>query len=456
MAVRALLQLLRHHWRLILACVLVTVATAGVVVWQTTPQYSASARLFVSTRLQDSTQAYEGSLFSEQRVASYSRLATDPALMSRVIERLQLEMTPHDLAGHITAQVLPETVILQIDAQAPSPAGAERLAAVTAAELSTYIEELETPVGEARSPIKATFVSSSPPVLAAPKPARNFTLAVGLGLVVGLAAAVLRELLETTIRGAEDVGEAANAAVMGTIGFDSSAAKTPLARSSDPRSARAEAFRMLRTNLQFVDVDKDSRVFVVTSAMPGEGKTTTSIDLASSFAQTGQRVLLLEGDLRGAKIAGRLRLEPEIGLTTVLVGGTPFEQAIQYGSETELAVLTSGTIPPNPAELLQTDAMRDVLRQARKDFDIVLIDAPPLLTVTDAALLAAQSDGALVVVQHGRTTKEQLRHAVQRLHAVDARAVGVVLNMVPKGAQQGSYGYRYGHYGREPGSERSE
>lgn len=445
MEVRAFLHLLTRHWRLIVACLLVSVAAAAVVTWQTPPRYSASARLFVSTRLQDNTQAYEGSLFSEQRVASYTRLATDPALMARVIERLHLGSTPGALSQSISAEVLPETVILQITAQDSQAAHAERLARTTAAELSDYIQELETPTGASTSPIKATLLSASPAVLTAPKPVRNLTLAALVGLLAGVVAAVLRELLETTLRNGEDVGEVTTVAVMGNIGFDSTAARRPLLTSLDPRSPRSEAFRILRTNLQFVEVDKESRVFVVTSPVPGEGKTTTAINLAISFAQTGQKVLLLDGDLRSARVADYLGLSSEVGLTTALVGSTSFLEAIQYCTEPHLAVLTSGELPPNPAELLQTDAMHDVLRQARKEFDMVIVDGPPLLSVTDAALLARESDGALVVIRHGRTTKEQLRHALGRLDVVDARAVGIVINMVPRSGGQNSYGIDYGY-----------
>ena len=173
---------------------------------------------------------------------------------------------------------------------------------------------------------------------------------------------------------------------------------------------------MLRTNLQFVDVDKDSKVFVVTSSLPAEGKTTTATNMAITLAQAGQRVLLIEADLRRPKVAENLRLETAVGLTTVLVGKIGLEDAIQeYAAVPNLSVLTSGAIPPNPAELLQSQAMAEVLVQLRKTFDVVIVDAPPLLPVTDAALLTAQSDGALLVVRHGKTTKEQVKHSMERL-----------------------------------------
>jgi capsular exopolysaccharide synthesis family protein len=172
--------------------------------------------------------------------------------------------------------------------------------------------------------------------------------------------------------------------------------------------------------------------------------------VAITMAQAGQKVLLVEGDLRRPKIADNLQLETAVGLTTVLVGRIELEDAIQEHAVPNLSVLTSGAIPPNPSELLQSQSMKDVLSHLRKEYDVIVIDAPPLLPVTDAALIAAQSDGALVVVRHSKTTKDQLRHAVERLEAVDARALGVVLNMVPqRRASDSYYGYGYG-YGYAP------
>uniref|UniRef100_UPI0012F833BE CpsD/CapB family tyrosine-protein kinase n=1 Tax=Nocardioides alkalitolerans TaxID=281714 RepID=UPI0012F833BE len=255
-----------------------------------------------------------------------------------------------------------------------------------------------------------------------------------------------------TIKNAEEVTSVASAPLLGAIAFDGATKTEPLVTSLPSHAPRAEAFRVLRTNLQFVDVDAESKIFVVTSALPSEGKTTTSVNLAITLAQAGQRVLLIEGDLRRPKALEALNIDAAVGVTTVLVGKVSFPDAIQKHSESDLHVLGAGAVPPNPAELLQSRAMADLLSEARSAYDIVIIDAPPLLPVTDAALITAQSDGALLIVRHGKTTRDQLTGAVDRLQQVGGDLVGVVMNMVPtkRGAGYGDgYGYGYG-YGYAP------
>ena len=207
----------------------------------------------------------------------------------------------------------------------------------------------------------------------------------------------------------------------------------------------AEAFRVLRTNMQYVEVDQDQRVFVVSSSLPGEGKSTTAVNLAITLALAKQRVALVECDLRRPLIAKRLGLDDGVGTTSVLIGKVALRDALQPYGDTGLDVLACGPIPPNPSELLQSHAMEKLLGELREQYDIVILDAPPLLPVTDAALLAAQADGALLVVRHGKTTRDQLRHAVERIEAVDAKPIGVVINLAPARRTGRSYGYGYGY-----------
>ena len=187
--------------------------------------------------------------------------------------------------------------------------------------------------------------------------------------------------------------------------------------------------------------------------MPGEGKSTTAVNAALAMVSAGQRVLLVDGDLRRPQVHSMLNLEGSVGLTTALVGQSTLEEVIQTHAESGLHVLAAGRLPPNPAELLQSKAMVELLSRVRGMFDVVLIDTPPLLPVTDAAVIASQTDGAVVVVRFGKTTKDQLGSAVERLHAVDSAPLGIILNMVPTG-RSGGYGYGYGYAPDPQGSAR--
>lgn len=450
MELRDYLRIARRRWQLIAGCVVVVVAIAAAVTLEMTPEYQSQAQLFVSTPADNSVStAYQGGLFSAQQVTSYAELVGSRALSRRVIADLGLEhSSPAAMSEQVSASVVPDTVLISVTATDPSPKRAQAIAQATAEELSGAVRRLETPPGKKRAPIKASVSdhASLPTSPVSPNPLGNVGLGILLGLLLGFGLAVLRELLDTSVKTAEDVDEVAHAPVLGTIAFDSAASRRPLVTDLDTHAPRIEAFRVLRTNMQFIDVDAKNRVYVVSSSVPTEGKTTTATNLAITLAQAGERVLLLEGDLRRPKMADNLGLEAAVGLTTVLLGRIGVHEATQHPlAAPELSVLTSGGLPPNPSELLQSNAMVELLHELRNDYDVIIIDAPPLLPVTDAALLAARSDGALLVVRHSKTTRDQLSHTIGRLDAVGAKTLGVVLNMIPRRRTDDDYGYGYGY-----------
>ncbi|MBC7632004.1 polysaccharide biosynthesis tyrosine autokinase, partial [Aeromicrobium sp.] len=344
---------------------------------------------------------------------------------------------------------------LRISITDTSPAEAKRLTQATAQVFVKYVAELETPPGKSAAPVKASIVdrATTPVSPISPQPTRNVLLAAILGLLAGAGVAVLRDTLDTRVSSVEDLAESTgDAPVLGNIHFDKFALKNPLITELSSHAPRVEAFRVLRTNLQFLNVDASHKVFVVTSALPGEGKSSTACNLALTLADSGQRVLLIEGDLRRPKATTYFGLENTVGVTTVLLGRLKFDEAIQ-SVVPRADLLASGRTPPNPAELLQSVAMRKLIAEAREQYDVVLIDAPPLLPVTDASLLAANSDGAILVVRHNLTTRDQVADAVTRLQSVDARLLGTVVTMAPEPRRgRGSYGYGYG-YGYAPEAE---
>lgn len=450
MELRDYLRVLRRRWVSILV---VAVCAAGVAMGLTalqTPMYASNARLFVTTSETDTGTLLQGGQFSAQRVKSYADLIDSRELATRVVADLGLDVDPDALSQNVTATVGVDTVNLTLTVTDPDAHEAQRLAQAYAGALVDLVRELETPPGGSEAPVKATIVDaasiSETPV--SPRPVRNLGLGVVLGLLLGFGLAVLREVLDTRVTSADDLSEITQAPTLGAIVQDATVTKAPLITQVSSHAPRAESFRVLRTNLQFVDVDSDHKIFVVTSSVAEEGKTNTAVNLALSLAQGGGRTLLVECDLRRPKAAERLGFDGAIGVTSVLVGRVTLADALQKDPVTSLEFLAAGPIPPNPAELLQSNAMTELLEAVRSSYDVVVLDAPPLLPVTDAALLAAKSDGAMLVVSHGKATREQVRHSVERLEQVDAQLVGIVMNKVPTKSKGYGYGYGYG-YGPE-------
>lgn len=450
MEFRAYLNVLRRNLLLIGACTAVVMGLVAFASYRTTPLYESTARVFVSASQPGAAEAYAGGLLSEQRATAYVALVDSRVLAEQVKEELGLGVSVPDLTDQVGAIVVKDTGVLQLTVTDPDPHHAQLLAETYAEELIKLARDLDTPERSSTSPVKISVIDpasySATPV--SPQPVRNLVLALLFGLVLGVAVALLRELLDTTVKNPDDLASATDAALMGSIVQESAGNRGRLVTELDVNAPRVEAFRVLRTNIQFVEVDQSNKVFVVSSAVQEEGKTSTAVNLALSLAQVGIRVLLVDGDLRRPAIAGMLGLDESAGVTTVLLGKISLREAVQRHAITDLDVLTSGMIPPNASELLQSKAMAALMTQMRAAYDVVIIDSPPLLPVTDAALLASQADGALLVVRHGRTTRDQLATAVDRLEQVDAALVGVVMNMVP--LSKSVLGYSYRSYGHRP------
>ncbi|MBM7783840.1 polysaccharide biosynthesis tyrosine autokinase [Tenggerimyces flavus] len=450
MELREYLRTIRKQWLILTICAALAVAAAAILVLRTTPVYAAKTTLFVSvTQTEDSAaSAYQGGLFSQQRAKSYTDLVSGESVTTAVIQDLNLQMKPSELAAKVKAKVVPDTVLLDITVTDTDPRRAQALAAAVSSQFAKFVTELERPSPDSPSPIKATVIDAPevPTSPIAPTPTRTLGLGLVLGLAFGVAIAVLRESLDNSIKTPDVLSARTGAPTLAVIAHDQEAATNPLVVQIEPRSPRAEAFRQLRTNLQFIDVDRSPKTIVLTSSVPSEGKTTTTCNLALTLAQAGQRVILVEGDVRRPRVGEYLGIESAVGLTSVLIGRVDPEDAIQPWGDIPLEVLASGPIPPNPSELLQSRAMQLLLKELDKRADVILIDAPPLLPVTDAALLARQADGAVLIVRHGKTTGDQVEQAIGNLAKVDARLLGTVLNMAPaKGPEAYTYGYGYGY-----------
>jgi non-specific protein-tyrosine kinase len=384
---------LRRRWRLVALAVLLCVGGSLVVTSLTQPTYAARTKMFVSA--QDggasdgaATNAYQLSLLSQQRVTSYADLVSGPRIAQNVVEDLRLPISAANVQSKISASAPLNTVIIGVTVRDTDRARAQSIANAVGTQLSVMVEQLERPRDGGPSLVKISVVEPAELPAAPVSPRRSMNLAIGLalGLAAGAVAAVMRDNLDTTVKSTSDISALVDAPTLGVIGFDPEMPRRPLVVQSDPRSPRAEAFRQLRTNLQFVDIDDAPRTIVVTSALAGEGKSTLTCNLALALAQVGLRVVVVEGDLRRPQVAEFMGIEGAVGLTSVLIGQVPLSDAVQpWGTAGRLLVLPSGPIPPNPAELLGSRGMSELLTHLRSMSDVVLIDAPPVLPVTDAA-----------------------------------------------------------------------
>ena len=324
---------------------------------------------------------------------------------------------------------------------------------------STYATLLSFSSGSASNLLTVVepAIASTDPVL--PRTLLNTLLAAVIGLLAVGGAAFLAEQLDDSIKDPDRVRVVANLSTLGTIarftGYRDRSEIYQLAALLYPRSGVAEAYRTLRSNVEFAAVDAPVRTLLVTSAVPGEGKTVTAANLAVVFAQAGRKVLLVDADLRKPRVHAMFDLANAHGLTTMLRSDTVRPEAVSHlTEEANLRVLTTGPLPPNPAELLGSHRMQAVMGLLRESADLVIFDSPPLQAVTDSAVLSSVADGTLLVIDAGRSRRRAVRTAGEILARAGANVLGVVLNRMPAKAHSDYVGY-YGEYdGPEGGKVR--
>jgi capsular exopolysaccharide synthesis family protein len=444
MDLRDYLNAIRKRWWFVAGSMAIAVGAAMLVTTLTPPRYAASVTFFISAQTKGGvSDAYQGDLFSQKRVTSYVDLLTSDRLAKMVVASTPTGLTFDQVQARITAQAVPDTVLLRASVTDRDRGRALRLTDLLATQFGALVGILETPPGGTVPAVRIEVIAG-PRVAAAPvapTPLRNAALGLILGLVAGIGAAALREALDTTVKSAEVLSQLASAPVLATIPFDPRAKKAPLIIEGSARSSRAEALRQLRTNLRFVSVDRSTKTMVITSAVSGEGKSATACNLAIVLAEAGHRVVLVDADLRRPRLADYLGLEGAVGLTNVLADQARLDTALQQWGSTGIFVLPRGSNPPNPSELLGSRQMAVLLETLKDAFDTVIIDTPPLLPVTDAAVLASIVDGTVLVSQCGKTTAAQTRSAVTTLDAVGARLLGCVLNMTPRQGSAVYYAY---------------
>jgi succinoglycan biosynthesis transport protein ExoP len=329
------------------------------------------------------------------------------------------------------------------------------------------LKEAGITAGLRSSNIRVVDPALTPSYPSRPQKARNIVLALLVGLVGGVGLALFREYLDNTVKSPDDIealtGLPSLAVVPSLPGLNghhrrrpgeaalqaASGPRVELLSYVQPKSQISEAFRALRTSLLLSQADHPPQVILVTSALPREGKTTAAVNLAVTLAQLGDRTLLMDSDLRkpGIRRALNLTIGKEVGLSSYLAGvSTLDEVTVPHPTISNLEALTTGPVPPSPADLLSSHRMREAIAELRLRFKFIVIDSPPVMAATDAVILSALTDGVLLVVRSGETPKEAFTRTRDLLTAVKCRLLGVVLNAVDSSAPDYYYSYRYYPY----------
>lgn len=421
MELRGYLHALRVRWWLI-GGLAVLGAVLGLAAFLLTPAvYASTVTFYVSVPPTGGGSSATSTQYAQAKVSSYVSLVRSEEVARRVVADQKLTASPSAVASSLTASAQLNTTLLTVTVRDGSAPRSLAVARGVADTFGPFVDELDNAGRPAQ--VIGVDVVSGPTLASSPvSPDLKRYVALGLlaGLVLGALLAVLRDLLDVTVRSSAVAADVVGAPTLAVVDEDRDA------------RGRAESIRQLRTNLAFLRAagtpTAGAEVVLVTSALGGEGKTTTALDLARSFAEAGERVLLVEADLRRPTLVPALHLEPGPGLSDVLAGQAEAGAAVRPGGAEGLSVLPAGTVPPNPAELLGSARMAEVVRALRGTYDKVLLDAAPLLPVTDAAVCSAVADGVLLVVRWGRTGRDEVAEAAAMLEQVHADVLGTVLN----------------------------
>ena len=432
MELRQYLRVLRAHWIFVVGSIIACTAAAAALAFIKTPTYTASTQLFVAANgtVADPGVTYQGALFSEQRMLSYVQMVSSPAVLGPVIRELNLPETVNDLQGKVQASVPTGTVLLNISVDDSSASRSAQIAHALGQQFGRFVAAVETPPGQKASRVTVSVTSPAqiPDSPSSPRKTVYLALGVLLGLVVGVGGAFVREARDRRIRDEEDAASAAEAPVLASVSERGGGNVKPLAVSDQPMSSPAEAYRRLRMNLDAV-VDGSLHSLVVTSAGAGEGKTAVAANLGLVYAKAGQQVVVVDANLRRPALAELFGRSASLGLSDVLLEKVPVGSVLQsWTAGVPLAVVGSGAPVANPGELLESQRFGVLLGELVERFDLVVIDTPAVLTAADAALIARQTSGTLVVARSGGTRADDLGAAADALRGADARLLGVVLN----------------------------
>lgn len=430
MTVQDFLVALRQRWRIVLATLLLVLGVAALVSMQTPRVYEASSRVYLLAGGEDSN----GNLYNMPATEKETlvQVASAPVVLTAVREQLGL---PEGTPMKVQASTVGDTNLLDVTVRTDGAERAQQIATAVPEVLASVARDYAPSLSQSGQTVTASVLQPAtvPGAPVEPDIVRNLLMGALAGLLLGIVFALVRHNMDTRIRGARDLATLSDRPLLSAIPAvdDDKGTGHAIYVESDPFGPQSEAVRQLRTNMLFVDVTAGGHAFMLTSSVPGEGKSTTAVNLGLAMADAGMRVLLIDADLRHPTIAKTLGLEDGVGLTTVLVGAAEPEDVIQRWAGTDLHILAAGDIPPNPSELLGSNAMKELFEELSSHFDFVLVDTPPVLPVADALVVSRLTSGTIMVVAADTTRKRHLAEALRVLRTADVEVGGFVLTNAP-------------------------
>lgn len=437
-----LIAVLRKSWIAIVAATIVGGAAAFGLSAITTPTYASTSTLYFTLNQGNSaSDLVQGSTYTQNQMLSFARLATSSRVLEPVIQQLNLETTPRELARSVKVSIPQDTVTLEVTMTDTVPERAAEVANSIASSLTNVVGEIATGGAGGAATVAAELIDVAvvPTVQSSPNKPRDALLGMLLGFAASTAIALVVALADTRVRNEDVAEEATGAPLLGSVTRVARGSDARLLVARDPLGHMAEELRRVASALTFANVAEPAKTVVITSSVPREGKSTITSNLALVLAGLDKRVLVIDADLRRPQVSEHFGIEGDVGLTSVLVGNVSFDDARVRRENLGVDVLAAGAVPPNPAELLTSEAVRELLASVADRYDAILIDAPPLLSVADAALMAPRVDGVIVIVDSSRTRSAQLARAMRDLEGAGARIVGVVLNKTRSSSRRKRY-----------------
>ncbi|WP_186813913.1 polysaccharide biosynthesis tyrosine autokinase [Aeromicrobium flavum] len=450
MTLRAYVKTIQRHLAVILVLGILGALVGFLHASNTPPTYRATSRVLLTTDLGGSaTDIVQGSNYIQNIVSSYVLLANSEMVLEPVIDRLDLDVTPRQLAGSVSASSPLNTVVIDVAVVSGEPEQARRIASAVTRELAAAVSEV-SPASKRGDPvIRLTTVGppSTPTFPIAPNRRNETVLGALVGLALGLGYAFLRRFFGASIREVADIEEVTDLPVLGEIVESGRGDSFIRAVIADRRGLQSESLQGLITSLSFLRVPDGVSSLVITSATPGEAKSSVAAGLAVAVAAGNMRVLLVDCDLRSPSVGLVTGLESAVGVSNVLSGRFEFSTAVQEWIP-NLDVLAAGPIPPNPAQLLSSSAMKDLIDHAKAEYDFVILDSAPVLAAADSVWLGHMTDGVLVLARRAKISTGKFVKALEILETGRSPLLGVVLTRARR-----RHRFRYGSdgvYGKRP------